>query len=413
MRSPFDREPIGEVPRSTPADVAAAAVRARHAQSEWAQKTLRRARAGSSSRFHDRLLERQDEVLDLIQLESGKARLNAFEEVADAAIVARFYAVHAGEYLAPQDAQGRGAGAHRERASTGTRRASSASSPPGTTRSRWASPTRSRRSSPATPWSRSRTRRRRSPLLWALDLLVDCGLPEDLYQVVCGDGPTLGPAIFDASDYVQFTGSTATGRHVAREAGSRLTGCSLELGGKNPMLVLADADLDARGGRRGAQLLRLGRAALRLDRADLRARVGARPLPRRLRRRDEEDPARRRPRLDLRGRLAHLREAARHRRRARGGRGGAMARALECGGKPRPDVGPLVYEPTVLSGVPPEAKLFSEETFGPVVAVYPVASNHEAIEQRQRLALRPQRLRSGRGTPSSHGGWRRGSPAAR
>ena len=81
--------------------------------------------------------------------------------------------------------------------------------------------------------------------LWALDLLREAGLPADVLAVVTGEGPLLGPALGARADYLMFTGSARMGRLVARQAADRLIGCSLELGGKNPMLVLADADLEA------------------------------------------------------------------------------------------------------------------------------------------------------------------------
>ena len=63
-------------------------------------------------------------------------------------------------------------------------------------------------------------------------------------QVVLGRGPEIGPQIVDRADYMMFTGSTATGRIIAEQCGRRLIGCSAELGGKNPLIVLADADID-------------------------------------------------------------------------------------------------------------------------------------------------------------------------
>lgn len=80
--------------------------------------------------------------------------------------------------------------------------------------------------------------------LWARELLIEAGLPADLWQIVIGDGPVIGPAVIEHADYVSFTGSTPTGRDVAQRAAARLVGASLELGGKNALLVLADADLD-------------------------------------------------------------------------------------------------------------------------------------------------------------------------
>ena len=82
--------------------------------------------------------------------------------------------------------------------------------------------------------------------LLAAQLLEEAGIPADLWQVVAGPGPEIGGALVGAADYVCFTGSTATGRLIARQCADRLIGCSLELGGKNPMLVLRDADVNRR-----------------------------------------------------------------------------------------------------------------------------------------------------------------------
>src|SRR5262249_4343990 len=80
--------------------------------------------------------------------------------------------------------------------------------------------------------------------LFGVELLYRAGLPKGLFQVVCGEGPDVGPSLIDHADFVMFTGSTATGRIVGEGAGRNLIGCSLELGGKNPMIVLDDANLD-------------------------------------------------------------------------------------------------------------------------------------------------------------------------
>jgi acyl-CoA reductase-like NAD-dependent aldehyde dehydrogenase len=73
--------------------------------------------------------------------------------------------------------------------------------------------------------------------------LAECGMPENVFQVATGRGAT-GAALIDHVDMVMFTGSTRTGRKVAEEAAKRLVPCSLELGGKDPMIVLSDADLE-------------------------------------------------------------------------------------------------------------------------------------------------------------------------
>src|SRR5450755_3043394 len=90
-RAPFTGAPLAALPRSTPQDVTYAVERARAEQPAWAARSVRH-RAEVLLRVHDLVLQRQSEILDLIQWESGKARAHAFEEVADVAINARWYA---------------------------------------------------------------------------------------------------------------------------------------------------------------------------------------------------------------------------------------------------------------------------------------------------------------------------------
>src|SRR5664279_1002500 len=73
--------------------------------------------------------------------------------------------------------------------------------------------------------------------------LRECGLPEDVLQIATGRGET-GAALIEEVDMIMFTGSTRTGRKVAEEAARRLIPASLELGGKDPMIVLSDADIE-------------------------------------------------------------------------------------------------------------------------------------------------------------------------
>jgi len=75
------------------------------------------------------------------------------------------------------------------------------------------------------------------------EALLECGLPENVLQIATGRGGT-GAALVDQVDMIMFTGSTRTGRKVAEAAARRLIPASLELGGKDPMIVLSDADLE-------------------------------------------------------------------------------------------------------------------------------------------------------------------------
>lgn len=373
---PFTGEPLGAIPHCTGEDIALAAARARAAQPAWAARTVRE-RAGVLLRFHDLLLARRDEALDLIQLESGKARRHALDEVVDTALVARWYGRHAEALLRPR------------------RRA--AGLPVITTAWELRQPVGL--VGVVSPWN--------FPLilsitdllaalvagnavvlrpdeqgsftaLWAVALLRAAGLPPDLLAVVTGPGPVLGPALIDAADFIMFTGSTRTGRVVARQAAERLIGCSLELGGKNPMIVLDDADLDAaaeglvRGAFAGAGQVCVSIERVYLPRAmfdDFAARLVQRVAAMHI------SPALAYG-VDMGSMTverqvvaveAHVADAV------------ARGATLLTGGHRLPELGPLFYAPTVLTGVTRDMALFGEETFGPVVALYPYDTVDAAV----------------------------------
>ena len=105
VRDPLTGDAVGSVPVATDADVEAAFVAARAAQVDWAARPVRE-RARVLLRFHDLLLERMDDVLDVIQSETGKARRDALTEVFAVASVAREYAVHGPRMLRPQRRRG-------------------------------------------------------------------------------------------------------------------------------------------------------------------------------------------------------------------------------------------------------------------------------------------------------------------
>lgn len=378
VRAPFTDEVIREVPLGGAADLEPVARRAREAQKEWAARPLKD-RAQIFLRFHDRLLERQAEALDIIQLESGKARKHAFEEVADTAIVSRYYAVHAEEHLAPRRRRG---------ALPGLTSTSELHPPLGLVGliSPWNYPL-SLAVTDAVPALMAGNAVILKPdqqtpfsALWALDLLVECGLPSGLLQVVTGRGRDLGPSLIQAVDFIGFTGSTATGRTIAHQAAERLIGCSLELGGKNPMLVLANANLErAAGGAVRGAFANAGQLCISIERIYVHtslydrflARLAQKTRSLRLGRSFDYE-------CDVGSLVSHeqLEKVELHVNDAL--KKGAAATA---GGKARPDIGPLFYEPTVLVNVAPEMDLYSQETFGPVVSVYRFESAEEAIEK--------------------------------
>ena len=80
--------------------------------------------------------------------------------------------------------------------------------------------------------------------LISLRLLQEAGLPHDVLQIVTGSGEVVGGAISQKCDYLMFTGSTQTGKILGKTVGERLVGYSAELGGKNPMIIAPDADIE-------------------------------------------------------------------------------------------------------------------------------------------------------------------------
>ncbi len=374
--SPFTGHPFGTVPAATPDDVALAADRARAAQREWARSSFRQ-RAAPLLRFHDLLLGRRNQIMDLIQWETGKARRDAFEEVADTAIVARYYAVNARRHLRAERRRG---------AIPLATRTTVVHHPVGLVGiiAPWNYPLDMTITDglPALMAGNAVLLKpdRQTPFtaLWAVDLLYEAGLPEGLYQVVNGQGSVLGEHIIDAVDFLAFTGSTDTGRVVARRAAERLIAFSLELGGKNPVIVLDDADLDraARGVARacfsmaGQLCVAAERVLVHQDVAqDFSHRLVERVRSMRLKLSLDwdADMGSMISRHQLEAVQAQLDEAVR-----RGAR-------ILVGGRHRPDIGPFVLEPTVVADVPPDVDLAVEETFGPVVGIYTFRDDDQAV----------------------------------
>jgi succinate-semialdehyde dehydrogenase/glutarate-semialdehyde dehydrogenase len=374
--APFTGRPLAELPVSTPADVAAAVAAARDAQRSWAARPVAD-RARVVGRLHDLVLERQSQIADLVQAESGKARRDAFEEIADVALAARYAAEAGPRLLRP---------ARRRGLVPGVTLAYEVRHPKGVVGviSPWNYPFTLAVSDALPAFVAGNAVVAKPDTQCALTALlgralaVEAGLPEGLWQIVVGDGPTVGGAVVDSADYVSFTGSTRTGRAVARRAGERLVGASLELGGKNPLLVLADADLDrAAEGAVRACFSNAGQLCVATERLYVAESVRAAFLERFLQRvRALRLGASFDYGYDV-GTLvspAQLDKVARHVDDAV-----AKGATVLAGGRARPDVAPWSYEPTVLTGVRPGMLAADEETFGPVVSVYSFTGEDEAV----------------------------------
>ncbi|MDR0593338.1 MAG: succinate-semialdehyde dehydrogenase (NADP(+)) [Bifidobacteriaceae bacterium] len=376
IASPIDGAELGRAPICRPQDVELAGRRARAAGRRWAAEPLSR-RRGVIERFKDLLAAERDDMLDLIHAENGKSRTDALEEFLDVLLTAGYYAAKAPKVLRR----------HRRRAAlpllTSTYVHYVAKGVVGV----------------ITPWNYPLTLAAadavpallagngvilkpdsQTPLtaLRLVELLRQAGLPEDLMQVVTGPGGQLGRPIIDASDYVMFTGSTATGRTVAAHCGERLIGCGAELGGKNALIVMSDAPLGrAVAGAVQACFANSGQLCISVERIYV-----ARPLFEAF----ASAFADRAAGLVLGGGggwevdmgplisqgqldkvVEHVDDAV------------SKGATVLTGGRRRPDLGELFYEPTVLTGVTDAMTLAREETFGPVVALYPVDSEDQAV----------------------------------
>jgi acyl-CoA reductase-like NAD-dependent aldehyde dehydrogenase len=207
--------------------------------------------------------------------------------------------------------------------------------------------------------------------------LHECGLPANVFQVATGRGAT-GASLVDEADMIMFTGSTATGKKVMARAAQTLTAVSLELGGKDPMIVLADADVErAANAAVYYSMLNGGQTCISVERVyveepvydDFVARVvkkvGA------LRQGESTGPATAEVgSMTSSGQLQiveqHVADAL-----AKG------ARAL-TGGRRAAGKG-LFYEPTVLVDVDHTMQAMTEETFGPTLPIMRVSDAEEAL----------------------------------
>ncbi len=207
--------------------------------------------------------------------------------------------------------------------------------------------------------------------------LRECGLPEDVLQIATGRGAT-GAALIEHVDMIMFTGSTKTGRKVAEAAARRLIPASLELGGKDPMLVLADADLErAANFATYYSMQNAGQTCISIERAyveepvydEFVAKVSEKV--RALRVGKPQGPGSVEvgaitfpPQLEII--KDHVADAVQ--------RG---ARVL-TGGSETPGAGRF-FEPTVLVDVDHTMKCMTEETFGPTLPIMKVADAEEAV----------------------------------
>ena len=215
------------------------------------------------------------------------------------------------------------------------------------------------------------------------ELARDAGLPDGVFQVVAGRGDA-GAALTAAADMIFFTGSAATGKRVAQAAAARLVPVVLELGGKSPMIVLADADLPrAAHAAVWSGFAHSGQVCIRTERVLVEAAVADRFVElaaaeiARLRQAPpplgQPDASRRRRRRD------HVRPADRTGASSRSPTPSRAAARVVTGGARRADLPGQFFAPTLIADATPDMAVMREETFGPVLPVMRVADAEAAL----------------------------------
>ncbi|MGW5152529.1 succinic semialdehyde dehydrogenase [Rhodococcus koreensis] len=374
----FTGKELATVPVGTAKDAEDAIARARVAQKQWAARPVTE-RAAIFHRYRDLVLENRDALMDMAQAETGKSRAAAQEEVLDISMTARHYARVAPKLLRPRRISGMLPGLTKTVVRYQPKGVVGVISP-------WNYPMTLAVSDAVaallagnavvlkpdsqTPYC----------ALACVDLLYQAGLPRDLFAVVPGPGSVVGTALVENTEYLMFTGSSATGQLLAEQAGRRLIGFSAELGGKNPMIVTAGANLrEVTDAAVRACYSNSGQLCISIERIYVEESIApefTRMFGERVRNMKlgagydfgiemgslvSED--------QVKAVSSHVDDAV------------VKGATVVAGGKARPDLGPLFYEPTVLTGVPEDAECYRDETFGPLVSIYPVADVDEAVER--------------------------------
>jgi succinate-semialdehyde dehydrogenase/glutarate-semialdehyde dehydrogenase len=359
-------------PRNTTAeDVRAIVARARAAQAAWAAQPVER-RARVARRALDVLLARQERFLDVICEDTGRSRMESLMmEVLPACDALSFYARRAGEMLAD-----RKVAMHFLR----MKKLLVTYKPLGVVGviTPWNGPfilglnptVQALLAGNAVVVKPSEVTPRAGRLVF--DLFAEAGLPADLLTVIDGDGSTGAALIESGVDKISFTGSPGTGRKVGEACGRNLIPCTLELGGKDAMIVCADADLErAAGGAVFGAFFNAGQYCCSTERV-----YAVEPIADELTRRVVDKA--RALRLGTRGEFdlgpmtwpRQLEIVERHVEDAR-----ARGAKILCGGQRQG----RFFQPTVLTDVTHEMLIMREETFGPVLPIMRVRDEEEAV----------------------------------
>lgn len=373
--NPVTLESVGEFEAATAKDVAMAVATAREAQVSWAAKSYDQ-RGEYMQRALKVLLDRQDQFMDQVIAETGRSRLETlFMEIFPTADSLNFYSKRAKKILADKPMP-----MHLLR----MKKAKITYKPLGvigiitpwngpfvlslnpTVQALMAGNAVILKPSEVTPFSGQLVEK----------LFQEAGLPDGVLQVLLGDGATGAALVNGGVDKISFTGSVATGRKVGEACGRNLVRCTLELGGKDPMLVCADADIErAAGGAVFGCFMNNGQYCSSTERIyvveevadDFTARVVAKVQELRVGKEGE---------FDL-GPFIFDKQMEKVKDQI----ADAVAKGAKVltGGKNIEALGKYFFEPTVLADVTHDMKIMTEETFGPVLPIMRVRDEAEGI----------------------------------
>jgi acyl-CoA reductase-like NAD-dependent aldehyde dehydrogenase len=370
---------VEQIPATAPESVPQLMARAREAQKSWAEKSVRQ-RCSFLRKIRDAIYARRQEVIAAISLETGKPHVEAvFAELLLALDSADFLARQAPEWLRPEAVPHHNIGV---KAKSGSLHFQSVGV-----------------LAIISPWNYpfSIPMAQILPALVAgnavllkpseltprvgeviAKIIATAGIPAGLVQVLQGGG-ALGAAIIEANpDKVFFTGSVATGKRIAEACARRLIPTSLELGGKDAMLVLADADLEITSSAAvWGGFVNCGQTCISVERIYVAESI-AQPFIERCVEKSRKlrlgPPSDRDAEIGPMIRATQLEKVEEQLRDAV-----AHGAQIAAGGKRRSDLGPTFFEPTVVTNVDQSMQLMREETFGPVIAIRPVKSPDEAV----------------------------------
>jgi acyl-CoA reductase-like NAD-dependent aldehyde dehydrogenase len=377
--NPADGTVVAEFPIASAEEVRQAVARARAAQPEWANRGVRE-RLEYIRRFQQLVLKNQKQLAELITREAGKPIAEALTtEVLVVLDSARFLRDNAFRLLKPERV------AHGNLAMK-AKRGHLLREPYGVIAiiAPWNYPF----STPASETLAALVAGNTVVLkpseftpaiaMELRTLLHESGVPLDVFQVVVGDGSTGAALVESAVDKVVFTGSVTTGKRVADSAAKRLLPVVLELGGKDPMIVFDDVDVDvASSGAVWGAFMNAGQTCLSVERCYVQRKIydnflkACTEKAKKIRvGKGIADDTEMGPMISDRqvriveGQVAEAR---------------ALGAQLHAGGRRLTEIGNNFYAPTVLSDLKPEMRMMKEETFGPVLPVIAFDTEEEAI----------------------------------